>query len=89
MSTTRKRILFILAVLCVIFLVIGLSGCEQRAEAIEAQKELVKEWREMPQVENTRYRVSRNILLYDVTLKDGSRCVLVTTGGTYCDFKKE
>ena len=39
--------------------------------------------------ELTRYRISHNKLLYDVTLRDGSRCVVVTGGGTYCEFDNE
>ncbi len=40
------------------------------------------------QPEITRYRLNHNKLLYDVILKDGSRCVVSTGGGLYCEFVK-
>ena len=80
----ERAVTYAVVALVLIFVVVLLSGCE----VPEATQKRVKEWKEMPQVESTRYRVSRNILLYDVTLKDGTRCVLVTTGGTYCEFVK-
>lgn len=34
----------------------------------------------------TKYRLNHNKILYDVILHDGSRCVVSTGGGLYCEF---
>ena len=78
----------VLKIVIVCFIALSMSSCSRSDEAIAEQKKLIKEWKEMPQVENTRYRVSRNILLYDVTLEDGSRCVITNQGGVDCEFVK-
>jgi len=79
-----KRSLIIGTVITAIFVIVGLlSSCESRSDHPIAS---VRIQEVKPEI--TKYRLNHNKLLYDVILNDGSRCVVSTGGGLYCEFIK-